>query len=392
MPSQEDIDKLTWYHRIVLSNGLVTPGKVDQSGVKRRYLFPDVNGKEVADIGTMDGYWAIESKAKGASYVEAFDIIERPSAKMALGDFCIKYTTGRDMNTPQVWQKQFDVVLFYGVLYHLYNPTQGLRNAYDLVKTGGTLVVESAVNQGDAGKIPLDVAGVWIIPGIWADDPTNYTMPNIAGLRQMCRLLPSAEIVEETEIRENETRHAIKIIKRHHEHASETAIHRVDVEKYCHGNVLDIGSGGDPVVPWAIQVEPIEGKFVQYGRGFPLKVPIQLRIEDVALPFKDNSIDTVYSSHLLEDFEDWTPVITEWVRVTKPGGLLVLLLPCKKRYNEAIANGGGGNPHHKHEATIGELSSLASQYGLETIEDRYTDQYPGDYNILYVGRKINPRP
>lgn len=47
------------------------------------------------------------------------------------------------------------------------------------------------------------------------------------------------------------------------------------------------------------------------------------------LPFEDDTFDLVYSSHVLEHFtrEQTQPVINEWVRVLKPGGILRLSVP-----------------------------------------------------------------
>lgn len=171
---------------------------------------------------------------------------------------------------------------------------------------------------------------------------------------------------------------------------SETKDRRHLTAKYCNGNGVDIGSGGDPVVPWAIQIDLPSERFGSYrdGGAYSIPTPIQWRTSEISLPFKDSVLDWVYSSHLLEDFDDWHPVLTEWVRVLKQEGHLVILVPCKKRFNEAVAAGQDGNSNHKHESYVGEISGIASDYGLIAIEDRYTDIFPNDYNILFVGRKI----
>lgn len=212
MPSQEEIDKLHWFHTIELTDGKVTPGSTNYRQEMDRFLFPDVKGKDVADIGTFDGFWAVESLKQGASYVEAHDLSEHATGKLVLGDYGITHNVGIDFNLHQTWKKHFDVVLFYGVIYHLYNPTQGLRNAYDLVKPGGILVVESAVNQGESTKLPDDVPSLWIIPGQWAGDASNYVMPNRCGLRQMCKLLVGSEILEESSMEQSE-RFTVKVRK-----------------------------------------------------------------------------------------------------------------------------------------------------------------------------------
>src|SRR6185436_2730238 len=108
-----------------------------------------------------------------------------------------------------------------------------------------------------------------------------------------------------------------------------------EVDKYRHllerhprlfiGNGIDIGSGGDPVVPWAIQIDLPEVLFQIYNQRSP-GYSIQFRSVTAAtdLPFKDSVLDFVFSSHLLEDFLDWKPVLAEWIRVLKPDGYLII--------------------------------------------------------------------
>ena len=174
---------------------------------------------------------------------------------------------------------------------------------------------------------------------------------------------------------------------------SETAKYRHLTAPYCMPNGMpacgvDIASQGDPVVPWAIQFDlPVE-EFNRYCSNHPAKGPIQLRGHGHALPFDSESLDFVYSSHLLEDYLDWVPVLTEWVRVLRPNGYLIILVPDKTLWNLAIANGQSPNCSHTHESRVGELAEYAERFGLKIIEDRLTEQVHGDYSILGVFQKI----
>jgi ubiquinone/menaquinone biosynthesis C-methylase UbiE len=112
---------------------------------------------------------------------------------------------------------------------------------------------------------------------------------------------------------------------------SETAKHRHLVLDYCHGNGVDLGSAGDSVVPWAIQVDLPDGAYHAYN---PARSDdgIQWRGSATDLPFKDAVLDFVHSSHLIEDFVDWEPVLKEWCRVLKPGGYLIIAVPDHARF------------------------------------------------------------
>ena len=49
------------------------------------------------------------------------------------------------------------------------------------------------------------------------------------------------------------------------------------------------------------------------------------------LPFKDNTLDYVLSSHVIEHFFDPVKALREWHRVIKPGGYIFIIAPHKER-------------------------------------------------------------
>jgi len=179
---------------------------------------------------------------------------------------------------------------------------------------------------------------------------------------------------------------------------SETSKYLLLTRPYCYtdprvmdtpGCGIDIGSQGEPVVPWAMQVDLPYHEFAEYNDNHLPRGPIQIRTDARMLPFTSNSLDFVYSSHLLEDFLIWSPCLIEWTRVLKPGGYLIILIPDKELWAQAIANGQCPNCNHKHEGKVGELSQaiLELQFPIDVIEDRLTACHPGDYSILFVGKK-----
>ena len=175
--------------------------------------------------------------------------------------------------------------------------------------------------------------------------------------------------------------------KKEPEFKSETSKHRQHVVEFCKGNGVDIGSGGDPVVPEAIQIELPEDKFEWYNSGRKITGSIYRR-EGFSLPFKDLTLDYVYSSHLLEDYFDWWPVLREWVRPIKIGGYLIILVPDKKRWADAIARGQPPNCEHRHESHVGELSEYAQRLGLEVLRDSFAEPEGLDYTVVFIARRI----
>lgn len=168
---------------------------------------------------------------------------------------------------------------------------------------------------------------------------------------------------------------------------SETAKYRHLTAPYCTGCGIDIASQGDPVVPWAMSFDLPENEYLRYSGGRQPPRPIPLRGHADTLPFVNASLDFVYSSHLLEDYLDWWPVLREWVRVLRPGGHLVILVPDRVLWNAAIARGQPPNCAHQHESHAGELSTYADELGLTVLQDHLTACYPGDYSVLFVAKR-----
>jgi SAM-dependent methyltransferase len=125
---------------------------------------------------------------------------------------------------------------------------------------------------------------------------------------------------------------------------SETSKCRDTFVKYCKGNGIDIGPGGDPIVPAAVRVD--------LPRPYSLvgDMPVQLAGDSRDLYwFRDEVLDYVYSSHVLEDFADTEQVLREWLRVLKKGGHLCIFCPDEKIYREHCRTTKQPyNPNHVH--------------------------------------------
>jgi len=174
------------------------------------------------------------------------------------------------------------------------------------------------------------------------------------------------------------------------EFSSETAKYRHICAPYCAGVGVDIASQGVQVVPWAVSFDLPEKEFLHYSSGQPAKGPIHLRGQCTELPFETASLDFLYASHILEDFEDWVPVIAEWSRCVRVGGNLIILIPDKKLWSEALAKGQAPNCSHRHEGHVGELSNtFRAHFGhFEILKDELTAITPEDYTILFVARRL----
>lgn len=102
--------------------------------------------------------------------------------------------------------------------------------------------------------------------------------------------------------------------------------------------------------------------------------------------FMAGGVLTHNSSHVLEDFLDWCPVLKEWDRVLKVGGFLLVAVPDHERFRKAVLRGQGDNLGHRHESHVGELSAhLGATYHI--FMDDFVSDSPDEYSILFIGRK-----
>jgi SAM-dependent methyltransferase len=124
---------------------------------------------------------------------------------------------------------------------------------------------------------------------------------------------------------------------------SETSKCRARLAGYCQGNGVDLGPGGDPIHEAAVRID-LPMPYSNAGL-----LPVQLIGDATNLYwFKDGVLDYVFSSHLLEDFDDTKSILIEWLRVLKPGGNLVIFCPDEQVYRQHCkATGATYNIHHK---------------------------------------------
>jgi SAM-dependent methyltransferase len=170
-------------------------------------------------------------------------------------------------------------------------------------------------------------------------------------------------------------------------HQSETSKHRELFLPYipkC--NVLDIGFGGDPIVPWAVACDMAQGSYTHVG-----DTPQQLGFDCRSLPFKDGTLDCLYQSHVIEDFSyaDQVKILLEWKRCLRSGGVICLLLPDQKRFEDHCA--ATGQPTNE--------AHVEKDMSLTTFKSRVWPQVRGDmawvegrdlddYSFMAVIRRI----
>jgi tRNA (mo5U34)-methyltransferase len=193
------IKKINWFHHFDKETfGFETKGKkrvknIDE--IKRWSLTAGMlKDKTVLDIGANDGYNSFYAEKMGAKKVLA---IEHPawSGEGPLGPKGPQTKNGFDLahkilnskvesldidlfdTTPEKIGT-FDVVLFFGVLYHLEKPLEGLKKAIDL--TEKLLIVETTcelLSEND----PLFIYK----PKRFSKDLSSYYSPNLSRIKEL---------------------------------------------------------------------------------------------------------------------------------------------------------------------------------------------------------------
>jgi predicted SAM-dependent methyltransferase len=138
------------------------------------------------------------------------------------------------------------------------------------------------------------------------------------------------------------------------------------VDKYINKemNGIDIGSGGAPIFVNTISMDRKNGHWSEL---------VQLHGDAKSLYwFKDGVMDYVFSSHCFEDFleEEKPSVLKEWVRIIRPGGFLILLLPDERKYRDycAARNTKPNGAHKDPDFSMDKVSKIVSTHTPNLIE------------------------
>jgi len=151
---------------------------------------------------------------------------------------------------------------------------------------------------------------------------------------------------------------------------------------FCKGYGCDIGFGGDKIVKDSVGID-FESPYANTGGD---KVDIVCDVMKESIPVPDNTFDYVYTSHLIEDFEDTKKGLNEFIRILKSEGNLILVFPDQQQYEKHCKSTGQPlNLYHKHA----DMGSAFMQEALKRLPGiSYTLLFESncevDYNVILV--------
>jgi len=153
-------------------------------------------------------------------------------------------------------------------------------------------------------------------------------------------------------------------------------------------DIIDIGCGPCPLTDFCDTFEIA----IPYS-GEPIREITFIGNAEFIDEIVDKKYDVVYSSHLLEDFEEekTVQILKRWSSLLKDmDSLLILLLPDQKRYRKCCEeNGSVPNQSHKMEdfnlnyiSNCCSVSNLKFLFSMEFFKKDSPIQNP--YNFLYI--------
>jgi tRNA (mo5U34)-methyltransferase len=181
-----------WWHSFQFPSGERVSGVrsiAELNAHLAQFQLPEnLTGKTVLDIGAWDGWFSFEMERRGAE-VTAVDCWDNPKFRYAHRQlqsgvrYCIRDVY--DLRPEEIGR--FDIVLFFGVLYHLKHPLLALEKVCALSRD--TMCLESYVLDGTLREARRDRQALMAF--FEADElggqTDNWVAPNAHCLQSFCR-------------------------------------------------------------------------------------------------------------------------------------------------------------------------------------------------------------
>lgn len=201
--AEKMVNAANWVHGFELTHGIWTPGphRTDARAILNdRFDLPmDLTGKTALDIGALDGPYSFELERRGAKVIsldiQSPDVTGYNTAKAVLGS-ANEYIQGNVYELDRILAGcSFDLILFFGVWYHLKHPVLAFEQIANALKADGKLLFEGEAlknyaenkdgsSHADAALIAAmaesDLPITLYYSGPFKKDQWNWFIPNRA--------------------------------------------------------------------------------------------------------------------------------------------------------------------------------------------------------------------
>jgi SAM-dependent methyltransferase len=143
------------------------------------------------------------------------------------------------------------------------------------------------------------------------------------------------------------------------------------INRYFVGHGIDIGAGSDSLGRYA-ELFPLMSSC--YGWDLPDGDAMLM----AGVP--DDYFDFVHSSHCLEHLHNPYTALSNWIRICKPHGHLIIIVPDEDLYEQGTFPS-NFNPDHKHSFTINKASSWSPQ-SVNVFD--LLDQFAAQIKVLKI--------
>jgi SAM-dependent methyltransferase len=189
-----------WWHSMPLPNGDRVDGNHPDKEIQLKFWQglkinnrDGLKGKTVLDVGANDGFFTLAALAAGAAKATAID-----TTLWGTFPHNLQFASELWKATPEVivhdyrnyaFPETYDVIFYFGVLYHEENVFEAIRFLRTLLKDGGLLYIESQMSQIQS-ELPLFESASDIYPtvakmgreGLEMVGISNYLFPNDAAM------------------------------------------------------------------------------------------------------------------------------------------------------------------------------------------------------------------
>lgn len=179
--------------------------------------------------------------------------------------------------------------------------------------------------------------------------------------------------------------------RKNHQRRQQLPTPRNEYDTYFSGKGIDVGYRG-----YHLNIDPVVKNAIGVDTDYP-------GYDGENLPFPDESLDFVHSSHCLEHIENYVKALQEWYRVLQVGGYMIITVPHKFLYEKKFNKPSRWNRDHKRFYTPAlllrevEVSLPVNTYRVRRLMDNdagYDYSIPpdkhshGSYEIELVLQKI----